>query len=126
MYAIFLKSAPVTNSAGHYSAKGFLDPSVTFSSRFSGALEYLSRAEAIYVSEGMDDKLSNVYFQMAMASTLNGDLSSACKYLDRSAAAGTAYAQSHPNAPVTLPPGYSSFRDAINDAKSKVGCPEGA
>jgi len=121
-YALFLRSKPVTEYEDFYIENGFMDKSMTFNTRYDGAIDYLKRAQAIYLAEGKDDMLSNVYFHLGMVSKLNNDLPGACAYLDQSAKAASAFAATHPGEHIDLPPGYSSFQEAIDASRKGIGC----
>ncbi len=123
IYALFLRSVAVGEFADHYRSSGFMDASITYEKRYSGALTYLSRAEHLYLEAHRSDMLSNIYFHMAMVSQLNGNLADACAFLDRSVRANADYSAGHPAAPVEVPQGYSSFREAIDARKKTISCP---
>lgn len=124
-YGWFFMSQAVGSWEKAYKRDGFLHPTATFESRFTIALDYFKKAEAIQSVGTEFDDLSNTYLGMGILYQYHlGDSESACKAFDKSLAAYHKNIEANPEASVQLPDGYSSFSGVLRPMQKQAGCSE--
>lgn len=135
LYGDFLLSDSVTEWNSRLGNKlGFLDKSVTSENRVIKAREYATKAlEYFQVAVEQTQKtekfdlLSNLYYQMALASNMQmhdlpGDRKKSCEFYDKSLAAFRENIRRNPAAKPYAPPSYGSFANLIAAEKKRVKC----
>jgi tetratricopeptide (TPR) repeat protein len=137
LYGDFLLSDAVTDwnsRSGNKNEVGFFDKSVTSENRVIKAREYATKAlEYFQVAVEQTQKtekidlLSNLYYQMALASNMQmhelpGDRKKSCEFYDKSLAALRENIRRNPTAKPYAPPPFASFADMLAAEKKRVRC----
>lgn len=137
LYGDFLLSNSITDwnaRSGNKNEVGYLDPSITTENRVAKSREYAAKAlenfQMVVVQTQKTDKfdeLSNLYFQMALASHMQlhgmpGDVKITCEFYDKSLAAHDENIRRNPTAKPYAPPSYGSFANLIAAEKKRVKC----
>jgi hypothetical protein len=124
-YGDLLKSESVRRWEGIYRRDGFRDKTITFDSRLAKALEFYrlalesyARAEPAEVNASQYDSLTNLYFNMGLASHYLGSDADACNYFAKSFDASEHNRTLNPK----VAPPTDVIRRVLEGAKTEAGC----
>lgn len=128
-YANFLRSKSIKSFEYIYRKDGFLNKEVTYDNRLEKSkeyvvksLEYYKQAEKQYIEANKFDGLSHVYYISGWLYWMLADKDNCCKYFSKSLDANAENLRRIPDAKVSLPQGYTSFKEFVLPIMNKVGC----
>jgi len=122
-YGFFFKSACVEHWEKIYRKYGFNDKSASYDDRFSKSVEYFEKSRQIFVQLEDFGMVTNVDLNTGYAYMLMGKKNLACRAFDKSVVSSREAIRRHPDLPMNLPKGYSSYDEFIASVKNREGCP---
>jgi tetratricopeptide (TPR) repeat protein len=122
-YAFFLRSDVIEGKwSEHYKSAGFLDPSVTFATRYENSIDYLEKARAIFSTYGRYDALTNINLNIGFTYEVLGNPDAACRAFENSIGSNREGLERHAKLQITLPKGYATYEDFLAPHRKRVGC----
>lgn len=122
-YGFFLRSEPVEGEwSTYYKNAGFLDPSVTFATRYEKSIDYLEKARVIFATYGRYDALTNVNLNIGFTYEVMGNSEAACRAFENSIGSNREGLERHAKLKITLPKGYATYEDFLAPHRKRAGC----
>jgi tetratricopeptide (TPR) repeat protein len=122
-YGFFLRSEAVEGKwSAHYNSAGFLDPSVTFATRYEKSIDYLEKARTIFTTYGRYDALTNVNLNIGFTYEVLGNPEAACRAFENSIGSNREGLERHAKLKITLPKGYATYEDFLAPHRKRAGC----
>ena len=122
-YAFFLRSGVIEGKwSEHYKSVGFLDPSVTFATRYEKSIDYLEKARAIFSTYGRYDALTNINLNIGFTYEVLGNPEAACRAFENSIGSNREGLERHAKLQIGLPKGYATYEDFLAPHRKRVGC----
>jgi len=121
-YAFFLRSQAVESKSQYFREYGFLDPTVSFETRYERSIDYLDKAREIYERYGRYDALTNVNLNIGFTYEVLGNAEAACRAFDRSLENNQDSLDQNAKVKVGLPKGFASYEEFLAPHRKRVGC----
>jgi len=122
-YGFFLRSEAVEGKwSVYYKNAGFLDPSVTFATRYERSIDYLERARVIFATYGRYDALTNVNLNIGFTYEVLGNPEAACRAFENSIGSNREGLERHAKFKITIPKGYATYEDFLAPHRKRAGC----
>jgi tetratricopeptide (TPR) repeat protein len=122
VYALFLSSDAVANWG--YRKNGFMNKTIVFDERFQKALEYFTKALALYEGSSKMDAMSNVYFNIGDLYYSLNNKDAACRNFELSRENHKRFKKDNPQVKIELPRGFNDFNEFIDAAEREARCSE--
>jgi tetratricopeptide (TPR) repeat protein len=121
-YALFLRSNTVEKFADHFKEEGFVDRTVTFSTRYEKAIDYFNRAKDLYEDYGHIDIISNIYVSLGKTYDLMNKTKEACESFDKGLENYADYKKANPEAQELRSEEMANYEEYIGIIKKQAGC----
>ena len=121
-YAYFLRSQSVESKRQYFREYGFLDPTVSFETRYERSIDYLDKAREIYQRYGRYDALTNINLNIGFTYEVLGNAEAACRAFDRSLENNRDSQDHNAKVKLGLPKGFASYEEFLAPHRQRVGC----
>ena len=121
-YAYFLRSQAVESKRQYFRENGFLDPTVSFETRYERSIDYLDKAREIYERYGRFDALTNINLNIGFTYEVLGNAEAACRAFDRSLENNRDGLEHNARVKLGLPKGFASYEEFLAPHRQRVGC----
>ena len=121
-YGLFFRSDAVKKSEQYFRNNGFIEPSVTYDTRYSKSIEYFEKARDLYAEQKKYDALTNLYLNMGLTYELMQNPQAACPAFDQMISSYKEHLRARPTAVLFAPAGYANLEGYMADVKKKGGC----
>ncbi len=120
-YAFFLRSDTLANWRQHFRQEGFLDPAVSFETRYEKSIDYLEKARVIFQQHRRYDALTIVNLNIGFTFEVLGNLDAACHAFDRSLH-NNRVSLEEDAMKISLPKGYATYEDFLAPHRKRAQC----
>lgn len=121
-YGLFFRSDAVKKSEQYFRNNGFIEPSVSYDTRYSKSIEYFEKARDLYTEQKKYDALTNLYLNMGLTYELMQNPQAACPVFDQMISSYSEHLKARPGAILYAPAGYVNLEGYMADVKKKGGC----
>ncbi len=120
-YAFFLRSDTLAKWRQHYRQEGFLDPVVSFETRYEKSIDYLEKARVIFQQHRRYDALTIVNLNIGFTFEVLGNLDAACHAFNRSLG-NNRDSLEEDAMKVALPKGYATYEAFLAQHWNRAQC----
>jgi len=121
-YGLFFRSDAVKKAEQYFRNNGFIQPSVSFDTRYSKSIEYFEKARDIYTEQKKYDALTNLYLNIGFTYQLMQNREAACPVFDQMIASYSEHLKARPSEILYAPAGYANLEGYMAAIKKKGGC----
>lgn len=121
-YGFFFRSAAIEKWHKTYKASGFLESGATYENRYDKSIEYFEKAAAIFEKHQEFHKLTNIYLNMGFTYEFANQPEKACAQYKKSVISNQRHMKEHPDTPIILPQGFSSYEAYVNANLERLKC----